>query len=80
LFFWEEWFRASPKQIRDDKDYPPYFATWIQMALDNDDPKTHKEIPKMHEEIPETCKVTDNQKVEAKKDVDMEDAPLFETT
>jgi hypothetical protein len=45
------------------------------MALDNDDPKMHKETSETHEEIPETHKVTDDQKVEAEKDVDMEDTP-----
>jgi hypothetical protein len=49
------------------------------MALNNDDSKTHKETPEMHKEIPETRKVTDDQKVEVKKDVDMEDTPSFET-
>jgi hypothetical protein len=79
LFFWEEWFRASPEQIHDDKDCPPYFATWIQMALDNDNPKTHEETPKMHEETSETREVTNDQKVEAKKNVNMEDAPPSRT-
>jgi hypothetical protein len=50
------------------------------MALDNEDPKTHEEIPETHEEISETHEVTDDQKVEAKNDVDMEDAPPSETT
>jgi hypothetical protein len=34
----------------------------------------------MHKETPKTCKVINDQKVEAKKDVDMEDAPPFRTT
>jgi hypothetical protein len=80
LFSWEEWFRASPEQIRDDKDCLPYFATWIQMALDNNNPKTHEETPKTHKETPETRKVTNDQKAKVKKDVDMENAPLFGTT
>jgi hypothetical protein len=50
------------------------------MALDNDDPKTHEETPEMHEETPETRKVTDDQKIEAKKNVDMEDASPSGTT
>jgi hypothetical protein len=50
------------------------------MALDNDNPKTHEETPETHEETPETRKVTDDQKIEAKKDVDMEDTPSFGTT
>jgi hypothetical protein len=45
------------------------------MALDNNNPKTHEETPKTHEETPETRKVTNDQKAEAKKDVDMKDAP-----
>jgi hypothetical protein len=45
------------------------------MALDNDESKMHEETPETHKEIPETREVTDNQKVEAKKDVDIEDAP-----
>jgi hypothetical protein len=67
------------EQIRDNEDCLPYFTTWIQMALDNNDPKTHKETSKTHEETSETHKVTDNQKIEAKKDVDMEDTPPFGT-
>jgi hypothetical protein len=50
------------------------------MALDNYNPKTHEETPETHEETSETREVTDNQKVEAKKNVDMEDAPPFGTT
>jgi hypothetical protein len=42
------------------------------MALDNNNPK-------IHEETPETREVTDDQKIEAKKDVDMEDALLSRT-
>jgi hypothetical protein len=49
------------------------------MALDNDNPKTHEENPKTHEETPETREVTNDQKAEAKKDVDMEDAPPSRT-
>jgi hypothetical protein len=39
----------------------------------------HEETSKMHEETSETREVTNNQKVEAKKDVDMENAPPFRT-
>jgi hypothetical protein len=49
------------------------------MALNNDNPKTHEEISETHEETPETREVTNDQKAEAKKDVDMEDAPLSGT-
>jgi hypothetical protein len=49
------------------------------MALDNDNPKMHKETSETYEEIPETCEVTDDQKVEAKKDMNIEDAPSFGT-
>jgi hypothetical protein len=49
------------------------------MALDNDNPKTHKETPETHEETFKTRKVTNDQKVEVKKDVDMEDALSFRT-
>jgi hypothetical protein len=41
-FTWEEWFHALPEQICNDEECPLYFATWIQMALDNDNPKTNK--------------------------------------
>jgi hypothetical protein len=54
------------------------------MALDNDDLKTHKKIPKMHKEISgmykeifEIHEKANNQKIKAKKDVNMKDAPLF---
>jgi hypothetical protein len=50
------------------------------MALDNDNPKTHEEISETHEETPKTREVTNDQKVEAKKDVDMEDALSSGTT
>jgi hypothetical protein len=50
------------------------------MALDNDNLKMHEEILETHEEISEMHEVTDNQKVEAKKDVDMENAPPSGTT
>jgi hypothetical protein len=50
------------------------------MTLDNNNPKTHKETSETHEEIPEMHEVTNDQKVEAKKDVDMEDAPPSGTT
>jgi hypothetical protein len=35
----------------------------------------HEETPETHEETPEMREVTNDQKVEAKKDVDMKDAP-----
>jgi hypothetical protein len=80
LFSWKEWFCVSSKQIRNDKDCLSYFATWIQIALDNDDPKMHEETSETHEETSEMCEVIDDQKVEAKKDVDMEDTSSFGTT
>jgi hypothetical protein len=45
------------------------------MTLDNNNPKMHEEIPETHKETPETDEVTNDQKVEVKKDVDIEDAP-----
>jgi hypothetical protein len=45
------------------------------MALDNDNLKTHEEIPETHKETPEMREVTNDQKAEVKKDVDMKDAP-----
>jgi hypothetical protein len=59
-FTWEEWFHALPEQIRDDKEYPPYFTTWIQIALDNDNPKTNEGT-------------NENEYTDKKIDVDMED-------
>jgi hypothetical protein len=59
-FTWEEWFYASLKQIRDDEECPPYFTTWIQMALDNDNPKTNEGI-------------NEDKHTNKKIDVDMED-------
>jgi hypothetical protein len=58
LFSWEEWFCASLEQIHNDEDYLPYFTTWIQIALDNDDLKTHEETPATHEETSKTREVT----------------------
>jgi hypothetical protein len=46
------------------------------MALNNDNSKTHEEIPEMHKETLEMHKVIDNQKIEVKKDMDMENTPL----
>jgi hypothetical protein len=59
-FTWEEWFHASPKQIRDDEEYPLYFATWIQMALDNNNPKINEGT-------------NEDEYIDKKIDVDMED-------
>jgi hypothetical protein len=42
--------------------------------------KMHKETLETHKEILETCEVIDDQKVEAKKDMDMEDALSSGTT
>jgi hypothetical protein len=50
------------------------------MALDNNNPKMHEETPETHKETPEIHEVTNDQKVEAKKDVDMEDVPPFGIT
>jgi hypothetical protein len=47
------------------------------MALDNNNSKTFEETSETHKETSETREVTNNQKVEVKKNVDMEDAPLF---
>jgi uncharacterized coiled-coil DUF342 family protein len=54
------------------------------MALNNDNLKTHEKIPKTHKEIPETYKEIfemhkkiNDQKIEAKKDMNMKNIPLF---